>query len=170
MIRTFFLVIALSFSLTAFAQARRAGEDFAGIALKGALPTGSFSNQANFGFGISAMDEYVLSDKWSFSADITYLRWGAKQNSIGIENFQMIGFTGSPKYYIDNVYLGCEVGLFYNITQTLGQFASAYRFGLAPTIGYHTGILDIAAEYAIQSDRQWVNLRVGFMLFDFQLN
>lgn len=43
------------------AQERRSGEDFGGIAFKVAPPVGDFGNNFNVGWGISAMNEYVLS-------------------------------------------------------------------------------------------------------------
>jgi hypothetical protein len=154
------------------AQERRSGEDFGGIAFKVAPPVGVFGEAFNIGWGISAMNEYVLFKSWSISFDITYLRWGAKPNDL-IESFTMIAFTAAPKVYVwNNVYCSVEIGGFYGtIEAKRGQrFMEQYQFGVVPVIGYHKGVWDFAVEYAFVRNRNWVNLRAGFYLFDFQLN
>jgi len=154
------------------AQERRSGEDFGGIAFKIAPPVGTFGNDFSIGWGISAMNEYALSKNWSVSFDITYLRWNAKPNEL-IENFVMIAFTAAPKVYVwSNVYLSVEVGGFYGTTEAKRgpRFEERYQFGVVPVVGYHKGMWDFAVEYALVRNRNWVNLRAGFYLFDFQLN
>ncbi len=154
------------------AQERRSGEDFGGIAFKVAPPTGDFGTAFNIGWGISAMNEYVLSKSWSVSFDITYLRWSAKPNDL-VERFTMIAFTAAPKVYVwGDVYLSLEVGGFYGTTEAKRgpRFEERYQFGVVPAIGYHRGMWDFAVEYALVSNRNWVNVRAGFYLFDFQLN
>lgn len=171
--RHFILSVFLTFTTSVMlAQERRSGEDFGGIAFKVAPPVGDFGNNFNVGWGISAMNEYVLSKNWSVSFDITYLRWGAKPNDL-LENFTMIAFTAAPKFYVwGDVYLSFELGGFYGTTElSRGQrFEERYQFGVVPAIGYHRGIWDFAIEYALVSNRNWVNVRAGFYLFDFQLN
>jgi hypothetical protein len=154
------------------AQERRPGEDFGGIAFKVAPPVGDFGDAFNIGWGISAMNEYVIFKNWSISFDITYLRWGAKPNEL-IENFTMIAFTAAPKVYVwSNVYLSVEVGGFYGTTEAKRgpRFEERYQFGVVPVVGYHKGMWDFAVEYALVRNRNWVNLRAGFYLLDFQLN
>lgn len=171
--QSFFLVVHLFFVTSSLlSQERRSGEDFGGIAFKVAPPVGAFGNDFNVGWGISAMNEYALSKNWSVSFDITYLRWGAKPND-RVERFTMIAFTAAPKFYIwSDVYLSLEVGGFYGTTElSRGQrFEERYQFGVVPVIGYHRGVWDFAIEYALVNNRNWVNLRAGFYLFDFQLN
>ena len=154
------------------AQERRVGEDFGGIAFKVAPPVGVFGDAFNIGWGISAMNEYVLFKNWSISFDITYLRWGAKPNDL-IESFTMIAFTAAPKFYVWNdIYISLEMGGFYGTTESSRgpRFEERYQFGVVPTVGYHRGVWDFAVEYALVRNRNWVNLRAGFYLFDFQLN
>ncbi len=154
------------------AQERRVGEDFGGIAFKVAPPVGNFGKQFNIGWGISAMNEYVLFKNWSVFFDITYLRWSAKPNDL-IDNFTTIAFTAAPKFYVwDNIYLSFEIGGFYGTNELLrGQrFEEQYQFGMVPAIGYHKGVWDFAIEYALVGSRHWVHLRAGFYLLDFQLN
>ncbi len=154
------------------AQERRVGEDFGGIAFKVAPPVGVFGDGFNVGWGISAMNEYVLSKKWSASFDITYLRWSAKPNDL-IESFTMIAFTAAPKFYVWNdIYISLEMGGFYGTTESSRgpRFEERYQFGIVPVIGFHRGVWDFAIEYALVRNRNWVNLRAGFYLFDFQLN
>jgi hypothetical protein len=88
-------LIALLFLLPtlAAAQERRSGEDFGGIAFKLAPPVAAFSNDYQLGWGISAMNEYVLTNRWSGSFDITYLRWGAKPENESVKVLTMIAFT-----------------------------------------------------------------------------
>lgn len=171
--RHFFLIVCLVFAASAMnAQERRIGEDFGGVAFKVAPPVGTFGRNFNVGWGISAMNEYVLFKNWSVSFDITYLRWSAKPNDL-IDNFTMIAFTAAPKFYVWNdVYLSLEVGGFYGTTEaTRGpRFEERYQFGVVPVIGYHRGVWDFAIEYALVQNRNWVNVRAGFYLFDFQLN
>ncbi len=171
--RHFFFVVCSFFATSAMlAQERRPGEDFGGLAFKVAPPVGAFGKDFNVGWGISAMNEYVLSKNWSISFDITYLRWGAKPNDL-VENLTMIAFTAAPKFYVwDDVYVSFEMGGFYGTTElSRGQrFEERYQFGFVPAIGYHRGVWDFAVEYALVRNRNWVNLRAGFYLFDFQLN
>ncbi len=161
-----------SFAASTVAQERRSGEDFGGIAFKVAPPVGTFGNNFNIGWGISAMNEYVLSKSWSVSFDITYLRWSAKPNDL-VERFTMIAFTAAPKVYVwGDVYVSLEVGGFYGTTEAKRgpRFEERYQFGVVPAVGYHRGVWDFAVEYVLVSNRNWVNLRAGFYLFDFQLN
>jgi hypothetical protein len=114
------------------AQERRSGEDFGGIAFKVAPPVGTFGNDFNIGWGISAMNEYVIFKNWSISFDITYLRWGAKPNEL-IDNFTMIAFTAAPKVYVwSDVYVSLEVGGFYGTTEAKRgpRFEERYQFGV----------------------------------------
>ncbi len=169
----FFLVACLvSTTSVVLAQERRPGEDFGGIAFKVAPPVGTFGNDFNIGWGISAMNEYVLTKNWSISFDITYLRWSAKPNDL-VENFTMIAFTAAPKVYVwGDVYVSLEVGGFYGTTEAQRgpRFEERYQFGAVPAVGYHRGVWDFALEYVLVRNRNWVNLRAGFYLFDFQLN
>jgi len=170
-----FISVASYFAMiisSTVAQERRSGEDFGGVAFKVAPPVGMFGNDFKIGWGISAMNEYVFSNQWSVSFDITYLRWGAKPND-QIENFTMIAFTAAPKLYVwRNMYVSLELGGFYGTTEAKRgvRFEEQYQFGVVPVIGYHRGLWDFAVEYVFVRNRNWVNLRAGFYLLDFQLN
>ncbi len=173
MLRVFSLISGCALLVSSMiAQERRSGEDFGGVAFKLAPPVGVFGDGFNIGWGISAMNEYVLSKNWSVSFDITYLRWSAKPNEL-IENFTMIAFTAAPKVYVwGDMYVSLEAGGFYGTTEAQRgpRFEERYQFGIVPAVGYHRGVWDFAIEYVLVRNRNWVNLRAGFYLFDFQLN
>ncbi len=174
------LLIALSRVAAAQSEMMQSGRDMIGIGIKGLLPTGDFANTHHIGFGVSGMDEFVISDQFGISVELSYMRWAAKDNPIlqaGQERESVrtsINLTAGPRYYFGMFYASIEAGLFYGtrtftlVGGTSGeQFSESYRFGVVPGVGLHFGVLELSAEYSFVADLQWLTLRAGVYFLRF---
>ncbi len=176
------LLLLISLSCVAVAQSEmmQSGRDMIGIGIKALVPTGNFANTHNIGFGISGMDEFVISDRFGIGVELSYMRWAAKDNPIlqtGQERESVrtsINLTAGPRYYFGLFYASLEAGLFYGsrtftIVGGTGseQFAETYRFGVVPGVGLHIGILELSAEYSFVAEAQWLTFRAGVYFLRF---
>ncbi len=144
-----------------------------------ALPMGSFSDVAGFGFGASVGAQMPLADKITGTASVGYLMFGEKElGPAGFSvksSFSAIPILVGAKYaFSDNFYGAAETGFhlfsstvkseitIFGTTTTSEATGSSTDFTLGLGGGYMFGKFDVSAKYYLISNANYLGVRVAY--------
>jgi len=148
-------------SIIALAPQQAKAQEWSG-GLELGLPTGSFSDGAGLGFGVSGRYEKPFGSKTSWLVDAGLSYFGGKSVAgISLPNWTMIPIQGGVKYYFDEqmkgFYASGQLG-FHHLTTSSVTYngvtipsLSETDFSFAPGIGYHLDKFDIGLRYQVIS-------------------
>jgi hypothetical protein len=109
------------------------------------LPLGSFSDNANIGYGIIGSVDYIISPNKFISAIIGYIHFPTPDDSRYYSNIPLLmSFVYTLEDDLPNLFIGIEAGLIFqslNFTQS-SYMISETLLGFAPKIGAQTQLND----------------------------
>ena len=140
------LATAVAFAAVLAGSSALAGN--LGVAADAALPSGSFNDGYDTGFGIHAIFKLPVTPLVTITGDGGWTGFGGKGD---ISNINVWNVTGGGTVNLLPLGLGAEYGYFTEVKD----------WSLVPYASFGFSKLDLALRYKATGDAKWWELRVG---------
>jgi hypothetical protein len=120
-----------------------------GLAMSYAVPSSSFADAVDNGYGLSVIFDYPTASVADLAASLGWYRFAG---SAGGEDVSMWEFTAGPRYRSGVFYAGVE----------MGYFTKVKEWGMVPNLGLRRGDLELGLRYKFSGEASFVAARLGF--------
>lgn len=165
MVRNLIFTVALACSSIAYAQFHF---EF-GLSFNSS--TGEFGKIYDNGVGLYAEPKFAVSDQLDIGLFVGHHVFSAEGGFVVIlDAVEMTQVMMSGLYRFKNEkstpYVGLDLGVYSFKESGSGEQQQQTKFGLAPSIGMFAGRLNIGAAFNIVQDASYLQLNIGYVLFN----